>query len=152
MVSSRRKRPSGRNVRLTVSVAPLPQRRLRIDREARPGTDWSSMTHLAARIAYRLTASLVGLIISYAAHSSNINTLRPLDTSSPRATLQGFVTAVDGLYIEMKDILEEYEASNRLYLTSAERRTQFEALSLAPKAIKALDLSDVPPVLRETIG
>jgi MscS family membrane protein len=112
------------------------------------------MTYFAHRIASPLTASLIGLFLVFAnaANAAGTDPLRPVDTSSPRATLQGFVATVDELYIEMKDVLQEYEASQRLYLSSNERQRQFEALSLAPKAIKVLDLSDVPPVLRDTVG
>jgi MscS family membrane protein len=93
---------------------------------------------------------LAGLLGSRAAHAADIDPLRPVDTSSPRSTLQGFITTVDEVYLGNKDVLKEYAASDRLYLTAEERRRQFEALSLVRKAIKTLDLSDVPPVLRDT--
>ena len=59
---------------------------------------------------------------------------------------------MDEIYRGMKDILQEYAASQRLYLTPDERRKQVEMLSTAVKAIKVLDLSDVPPVLRQTVA
>ena len=49
-------------------------------------------------------------------------------------------------------IAQEYAASGRLYLTSDERRRQVEVLSAAAKAIKVLDLSDIPPVLQQTVA
>ena len=48
--------------------------------------------------------------------------------------------------------MQEHEASQRLYLTSEQRRKQAEALSSAAKAIKALDLVDIPPVLQDTVA
>src|SRR5437899_1638754 len=97
---------------------------------------------------------LIELIFAFsnAMNAAYVNPLRPVDTSSPRATLQGFVGTMDEIYRSMKDILHGYEASQRLYLTTDERRRQFEALSTAAKAIKVLDLSDIPPVLRETVA
>jgi MscS family membrane protein len=59
---------------------------------------------------------------------------------------------LDDIYLGMKDLLQGYDAAQRLYLTPEERRTQFELLSAVPKAIKVLDLSDIPPVLRDTAG
>lgn len=111
------------------------------------------MTHVHRRIAFSfILFSLSWLILAGAVSSAGLDPLRPVDTSSPRHTLQGFVTTVDKLYLQMKDVLQEYEASQRLYLTPTERRRQFEALANVPKAIKVLDLSDVPPILRDTVA
>jgi MscS family membrane protein len=107
------------------------------------------MTRFVHWITYAL---VIGWLLTNAVHAADVNSLRPVDTSSPRATLQGFVSIVDELYLDMKDVLQEYADSQRLYLTIAERQKLFEALSIAPKAIKVLDLSDVPPVLRDTVG
>ncbi|MBV9518515.1 MAG: mechanosensitive ion channel family protein [Hyphomicrobiales bacterium] len=110
------------------------------------------MSYFGSRIACSVAAALIGLLVTHAVHAADPDPLSPVDTSSPQGTLQGFVATVDQVYTEMAEILREYEASKRLYLTTAERRRQFEALSLVPKAIKVLDLSDVPPVLRDTVG
>ena len=59
---------------------------------------------------------------------------------------------MDEIYLGMKDVLQEYAASQRLYLTPDERRKRFEALSPTAKAIKVLDLSGIPPVLRDTVA
>ena len=66
--------------------------------------------------------------------------------------MQGFVSSMDEIYGGMKEVLQGYAASQRLYLTSEEQRKLVEVLSSAQSAIKALDLSAVPPVLRETIA
>jgi MscS family membrane protein len=98
-------------------------------------------------------AVLVGVLfgLSYAAKAADPNPLSPLNTSSPRATLQGLVDTVDGMYAGMTDVLEEYAKSDRLYLTSEERQKQMDLLRRAPKAIRALDTSGVSPVFQDTI-
>ena len=99
-------------------------------------------------------ALLIGSILAFsnAAKAAEVNPLTPVDTGSPRATLQDFVVTMDGIYRGMKDILQEYAASGRLYPTSDERHRQVEILSAAAKAIKVLDLSDIPPVLQQTVA
>jgi MscS family membrane protein len=106
-------------------------------------------------VVNRLAHLSISLLIASSCAFSNaagVNPLRPVDTGSPRATLQDFVVTMDGIYRGMKDILQEYAASRRLYPTSDERRRQVEILSAAAKAIKVLDLSDIPPVLQQTVG
>jgi MscS family membrane protein len=106
----------------------------------------------------RLARLSIGLLIvtscalSNAAKAAEVNPLRPVDTANPRATLQDFVVTMDGIYRGMKDILQEYAASQRLYPTSDERGRQVEVLSAAARAIKVLDLSDIPPVLQQTVA
>jgi MscS family membrane protein len=97
---------------------------------------------------------VIEVVLAFAdgASAAETNPLRPLDTSSPKATLQDFIETLDELYRGLKSNLQEYEASQRLYLTSDERRKQAEAASNAAKAVKALDLSDIPPVLRQTVA
>jgi MscS family membrane protein len=107
-----------------------------------------------ARVAkYLGLAVLVGLLFgfSYAAKAADPNPLSPLDTSSPRATLQGFIETVDDIYAGMKDLLEEYAKSDQLYLTSEARQKQIGLIRRAPKAIRALDTSGISPVLQDTI-
>ena len=97
---------------------------------------------------------LIGSILAFsnAARAAEVNPLRPVDTASPRETLQDFVVTVDGIYRGLKNILQEYAASQRLYLTSDERCRRVETFSAAAKAIKVLDLSDIPPVLQQTVA
>jgi MscS family membrane protein len=105
--------------------------------------------------AIHLSAALViGSILALpnAAKAADVNPLRPIDTSSPRATLQDFVVTMDGAYRGMKEIMQGYAASHRLYPTADERHRRVELLSAAAKATKVLDLSDIPPVLHETVA
>src|SRR5215510_7469162 len=89
---------------------------------------------------------------STVASTAEVNPLRPIDTSSPRATLEGFSGTMAEIYRDMKDLLQEYNASQRLYLTPDQRRRQIEALSAAAKAITVLDLTNIPPILRDTVA
>jgi MscS family membrane protein len=106
------------------------------------------------RATYVSAAFLIGSILAFsnAAKAAEVNPLRPVDTASPRETLQDFVVTMDGIYRGMEDILQEYAASQRLYPTSDEQRRQVEVLSTAAKAIRVLDLSDIPPVLQQTVA
>ena len=97
---------------------------------------------------------VIAVVLAFAdgASAAETNPLRPLDTSSPKATLQDFIETIDELYRGIKSNLQGYEASQRSYFTSDEQRKQAEVSSNAAKAVKALDLSDIPPVLRQTVA
>jgi MscS family membrane protein len=96
--------------------------------------------------------SAILLCFPHSAVATDLNPLRPADTSSPRATLQGFVTSVDEIYRQLKDVIEPYSRSDRLYLTSEERRSQADLVNNASKAAQYLDLSGVLPVLKPVVG
>jgi MscS family membrane protein len=119
-----------------------------------PGGWAGPMTPSTRYAKYLSIFLLISLLFAFPnrANSADTNPLRPVDTSSPKATLQGFVGTMDEIYRGYRDILQEYAGSERLYLTPDERRKQFEVLSAAAKAIKVLDLSDIPPVLRDTVA
>jgi MscS family membrane protein len=97
-----------------------------------------------------LIAVLVG--VSNPGESAGVNPLRPADTSSPRATLQGFVEILDESYLRLHELVNTYAASNRLYLSPAERQRQIAILSGALRASQSLDTSRLPPVLRDTLA
>jgi MscS family membrane protein len=101
----------------------------------------------------RILAVLVGLLLccTGSAFAADAGPLNPLDTSSPRATLQGFTATIDGIYAGLADLLKQYADSDRLYPTPQERQEQIDLLRRAPKAIRALDVSGVSPALRDTI-
>jgi MscS family membrane protein len=112
------------------------------------------MTPLARHSSYLYIVLLIELIFVFSdvANAAEVNPLRPVDTSSPRATMQSFVGSMDEVYRGFRDVMQDYAASGRLYLTPAERKKQFEALSAAVKATRVLDLSDIPPILRDTVA
>ena len=86
------------------------------------------------------------------ASASDDTPLRPPDTSSPRATLQGFFEGADDIYRRVTRVLRAYATSDRLYLTAEERRQQLAALADASPLFRYLDLSRVPPVLLEGVA
>ena len=106
----------------------------------------------AIALGNALAAALLLLAFSSpsAANPADNNPLRPVDTSNPRATLQGFVTAMDEVYRGMKDILQEYDASGRLHLTAASDRSNSICFQTRPRKRSRFSiLSDISPI-RET--
>ena len=59
------------------------------------------------------SAGLIALLLCVAngASGTDIHPLRPPDTSSPRATLQGFIETTDDVYRRMTEVLEDHTAS-----------------------------------------
>ena len=110
--------------------------------------------HRATGIAkYLCLTVLVGLALGFPCpgRAADPSPLNPLDTSSPRATLLGFIETVDGIYAGMRDVLDEYARSDRLYLTKELRQKQIALLRRAPKAVRALDTSGISPLLMDTV-
>ena len=100
------------------------------------------------------TALLITILFAVpgAAETANPNSLRPIDTSSPRATFQGFVEDIDKRYLRTTEVFKTYAASDRLYLNSVERRSVAENNRSWPKTIKYLDLSGISPILRDIVA
>jgi MscS family membrane protein len=109
-----------------------------------------SVTHFANGLITSLFIVVFG--ISNVAKAADVNPLRPVDESSPRATLQGFIETIDEAYVGMANLLKSYAASNRLYLGAEERKRQFEILSNGTKAIQFIDTSRISPVLKDTVA
>jgi MscS family membrane protein len=98
------------------------------------------------------TVLAILLCLAPAARAIEGNPLRPPDTSSPRATLQGFIDLTDHIYRNVTGALESYLASERLYLGAEEREKHRTGFMHASDAIRYLDVSDVPPVLLDTVA
>ena len=96
-----------------------------------------------------LIALLLG--IAYAANAADSFPLRPADTSSPQATLQGFIETMDDILRRARDVIASYGESDRLYPSTEERRKLLDALGEVQKAAQFLDVSGIPPVLRDTV-
>jgi hypothetical protein len=91
-----------------------------------------SSTYMRFPSAVLLSAIL--FCFSHTAVAADLNPLLPADTTSPRATLRGFVVSVDEIYRQLKDVTESYSRSDRLYLTSEESRKQADLINNASKA------------------
>jgi MscS family membrane protein len=106
-----------------------------------------------ARRLFGVAALITILLgIATAANAGDAYPLRPPDTSSPRATLQGFIADSDDVYRSMRAEMQDYARSDRLYLTAEERRRQLATRRKASTLLRYLDLSRIPPVLFETVA
>lgn len=78
--------------------------------------------------------------------------LAPADTSSPRETLNSFLTSVEtGLALELEATLT-YLASDRLYSTEVEKRLAARSDIHFERALETLDLSGLPPGFRSFLA
>ena len=101
-----------------------------------------------------LWALFAFLVIAPGAYAQTLDNhpLTPADTSSPRATLRSFVTAVDeGLSLELKSTLS-YLSSDRLYPNNLEKRLKPETDRIFAQALETLDLSGLPSGFREALA
>lgn len=75
--------------------------------------------------------------------------LKPIDTSSPRSTLQGFLEQMNNSYATGIGMLNLYLADSRLYLTPEELVHLKEALKSQKSAQRTLDVSEMPSDMSE---
>ena len=80
------------------------------------------------------------------------NPLQPPDLSSPRATLRTLLTQSDGFFILIADVLGRYARSHELYDGAGMRRILAASAAAEARFRPAMDLSGIPPVLRQTFG
>src|SRR5215471_10115259 len=111
------------------------------------------MTFFVLLTKQRCLVLLIAVILSSVpVKAADVNLLRPVDTTSPRATLQSFFQTIEGMYVRFADVLNSYVTSGRLYLNREEREEQIANLTNALKAVQFLDTSRVSPVLRTTVA
>jgi MscS family membrane protein len=84
-------------------------------------------------------------LMAGSAFASEANPLQPIDTSSPRATLQGFLETTNKSYAIKTGLLQSYFASQRLYLSPEEIAAMQDSLIHLEAAERTLDLSELPP-------
>ena len=102
--------------------------------------------------ARNLIAAILLLLATLAAgRADDAHPLRPIATGSPRQTLTGFITVMDQLYGILGAIIQDYTASDRLYLNASERALQRQAAAIAPSALGLLDTSHISPILHDTV-
>jgi len=80
-----------------------------------------------------------------AASATPYNPLKPIDTSSPRATLFGFIDLMESAHGIGVGVLDQYRASSRLFFTPDEVDTVLGTRKYLVTANRTLDLSALPP-------
>jgi len=80
------------------------------------------------------------------------NPLAVPDMSSPRSTLTDFIATTNKIYEGWADLLTAYLTSNDLYMDGEHRQRVMAVMSNLPRALRVLDLSGVPPILKDTLG
>ena len=80
------------------------------------------------------------------------NRLKPVDTSTPRSTLAGFLDSVNRAYALVMEADAALTASQPTMTLQEAREADLAAANLLARAVQTLDLSEVPEVLREDVG
>ena len=75
------------------------------------------------------------------------NPLQPADTSSPRATLQGFIETLNEINAQTLAIIKSYLASSRLYVSAQESEEIDRVHQQLGFVSRTLDLSETPAAL-----
>jgi len=84
------------------------------------------------------------LLLVGSAVANEANPLQPIDTTSPRATLQGFLETMNEGYAGRLGVIQSYLASSRLYLSREEISILKSTLGQLESAERTLDLSELP--------
>ncbi|WP_068413903.1 mechanosensitive ion channel family protein [Labrenzia sp. OB1] len=80
------------------------------------------------------------------------NPISPPDTTSPRATLESFVFIMREASLLWNSVRQDYENSNRIFLTEKQREKLVMITALLEKAAQTFDLSEIPVTSRERAG
>jgi MscS family membrane protein len=83
---------------------------------------------------------------------ASANPLQPADTSSPRATLQGFIETLDDLNAQIIAIIKSYLASPRLYVSEQEAEEIERVNRQLEIVVRTLDLSETPSALVDQLS
>ena len=99
-------------------------------------------------ILIRRVLLLLGLAgWAWTASATPFNPLKPVDTSSPRATLFGFIDLMETAHGIGVGVLDQYRASSRLFFTPDEFETLFSTRKYLLTANRTLDLSALPQAM-----
>ncbi len=102
---------------------------------------------LRPRLIAAILAFWVLNLLSMPANAAEEYPLKPVDTSSPRATFQGFLELMNQGYQSGTGLVESYLVSSRLYLLPEEVASIKTAVRYQVSAYRTLDLSQLPPDL-----
>ena len=110
---------------------------------------------LTMRPAYvrRVMLALIMIGLSNLAYAGgdarHTHPLKPIDTSSPRSTLEGFVNSMNQAYPNGYGVLFEYLKSGDLYAKPAELARHESYLAHLETAERTLNLSELPPAMAD---
>ncbi len=103
-------------------------------------------------------AALFGWLLALSAFSGAAaaeefeSPLQPPDTSSPRATFGSFLDNTRGAYDVLMPAYATYLAAPNLFPPEASRKAEARAQDLLDRAVRTLNLSGIPPALRQKVG
>ncbi len=97
-----------------------------------------------------LASLLSGSGIAFADAGSN--PLQPADTSSPRATLQGFIETLNDINAQVLAVVKSYLASPRLYVSDQEAQEIDRVTRRLERVRRTLDLSEIPAALADQLA
>ena len=80
------------------------------------------------------------------------NRLRPIDTSSPRSTLQGFLYSVNSAYVLATETNAALKNDPPTITLEQAHKNRIEARNLMRRAQATLDLSQVAPAIRDKVA
>jgi MscS family membrane protein len=86
----------------------------------------------------------LAVLVTDQARADELNPLRPIDTSSPRATLQGFVETMNEGYETGYGRVRTYLDSGHLFFSQEDIGAFHQGLSLLNSAQRAIDFSALP--------
>ena len=99
------------------------------------------------RLVAAFLVLLVFQLMAMPANAGEEYPLKPIDTSSPRTTLQGFIEFMNEAYKTGAGLMQPYLDSSNLYLTPEQVASMHDTLYLQESAQRSLDLSELPPAL-----
>jgi MscS family membrane protein len=78
--------------------------------------------------------------------------LKPANTDSPRSTLESFIETLNEGYRQRQDIIQNYFASSRLYLSAEQHADVDRTMQQVARAERTLDLSALPIALADKVS
>lgn len=80
------------------------------------------------------------------------NLLKPVDTTSPRSTFDGFLDSMNRAYATAMETNTAFKANPRAMTIDEARQAEKKALNLMQRAVATLDLRKVPKAIRGDVG
>ncbi len=105
------------------------------------------MNHTLTSLLARIKPLLVRCLLPFwliPGLASATNPLQPIDTSSPRATLQGFIATMDEGYEMGYGRVRAYLESSRLFLSDEDFSLMRQSLARLNMAERVIDFSAIP--------